>query len=96
MSRRLLVSYLALAIVVLALLEIPLAVSYARNERHDLSVKVERDAVALASLAEDALERDVPPRRRSTRSPAATRATLVDGWSSSTLRGERWSTRIAG
>jgi signal transduction histidine kinase len=55
-SRRLLFSYLALAIVVLALLEIPLGISYARNERHDLSTNVERDAVALASLAEDALE----------------------------------------
>ena len=63
MSRRLLVSYLALAIVVLALLEIPLGISYARNERHDLSVNVERDAVALASLAEDALEQraSAPP-----------------------------------
>lgn len=56
MSRRLLVSYLALAVVVLALLEIPLGISYARNERHDLSANVERDAVALASLAEDTLE----------------------------------------
>jgi signal transduction histidine kinase len=56
-SRRLLASYLALAVVVLAVLEIPLGVSYARNERHDLSANVERDAVAIASLAEDALER---------------------------------------
>ena len=63
MSRRLLISYLALAIVVLALLEIPLGISYARNERHDLSTNVERDAVALASLAEDALEQraSAPP-----------------------------------
>jgi len=62
-SRRLLISYLALAIVVLALLEIPLGISYARNERHDLSTNVERDAVALASLAEDALEQraSAPP-----------------------------------
>jgi signal transduction histidine kinase len=62
-SRRLLVSYLALAVVVLALLEIPLGISYARNERHDLSTNVERDAVALASLAEDALEQgaSAPP-----------------------------------
>ncbi len=60
MSRRLLVSYLALAIVVLALLEIPLGISYARNERHDLSADVERDAVALASLAEDSLEARAP------------------------------------
>ena len=66
-SRRLLVSYLALAIVVLALLEIPLGISYARNERHDLSVNVERDAVALASLAEDALE------QRTSAPPALTR-----------------------
>ncbi len=60
MSRRLLVSYLALAIVVLALLEIPLGISFARNERHDLSTSVERDAVALASLAEDSLEARAP------------------------------------
>jgi len=55
-SRRLLASYLVLAIVVLALLEVPLGVSYARNERHDLTANVERDAVAVASLSEDALE----------------------------------------
>jgi signal transduction histidine kinase len=63
MRRRLLISYLALAVVVLALLEIPLGISYARNERHDLSTDVERDAVALASLAEDALEQraSAPP-----------------------------------
>lgn len=67
MSRRLLVSYLALAIVVLALLEIPLGISYARNERHDLSTNVERDAVALASLAEDVLE------QRAAAPPALTR-----------------------
>ncbi len=57
MTRRLLVSYLALAVVVLALLEIPLGVSYAHNAHQDLRTDVERDAVALASLAEDALER---------------------------------------
>ena len=57
MSRRLLASYVVLAIVVLALLEIPLGVSYARNERRDLTADVERDAVAIASLSEDALER---------------------------------------
>jgi signal transduction histidine kinase len=59
-SRRLLASYVALAVVVLALLEIPLGVSYQRNERHDLSTNVERDAVAMASLAEDVLERGTP------------------------------------
>ena len=60
MSRRLLLSYLTLAVVVLALLEIPLGVSHARNQRRDLSANVERDAVAIASLAEDALERRLP------------------------------------
>lgn len=57
MSRRLLASYLVLALVVLALLEVPLGVSHARAERRDLTAAVERDAVAIASLAEDALER---------------------------------------
>jgi len=54
--RRLLSSYVVLALVVLALLEIPLAVTYARSERRDLVDRVERDAVAMATLAEDALE----------------------------------------
>ena len=63
MTRRLLASYVVLAVVVLALLEVPLAVSFARNERHDLTTKVERDAVAVGSLSEDVLERGVsaPP-----------------------------------
>jgi signal transduction histidine kinase len=59
-SRRLLLSYLTLAIVVLALLEIPLGVSYSRNERRNLSANVERDAVAIASLSEDTLEQHAP------------------------------------
>ena len=56
MRRRLLLSYLAVAVLVLALLEIPLGISYAKNERQDLTHKVERDAVALSTLVEDALE----------------------------------------
>jgi signal transduction histidine kinase len=56
MNRRLLVSFLTLTVFVLAVLEIPLGVSYQRNERHDLTAKVERDAVTLATLAEDTLE----------------------------------------
>jgi signal transduction histidine kinase len=55
-SRRLLASYLTLAAIVLLALEIPLAISFARNERRDLTTKVERDAVALASVSEDVLE----------------------------------------
>ena len=63
MRRRLLLSYLAVAVLVLALLEIPLGISYANNERQDLTHKVERDAVAVGSLSEDVLERGVsaPP-----------------------------------
>lgn len=56
MSRRLLASYLTLAAIVLLALEIPLGVSFARNERQDLTQKVERDAVALASRFEDVVE----------------------------------------
>ena len=56
MSRRLLASYLALTFVVLVALEVPLAIVNARNERQDLTAKIERDAYAAASLAEDALQ----------------------------------------
>ena len=57
MSRRLLLSYLSLTLVVLAVLEVPLGVTYGRNERSDLEAKVERDAVTVASLSEGVLER---------------------------------------
>lgn len=60
MRRRLLASYLAVALLVLVALEIPLALAYARNERRDMTDKVERDAVALSTLVEDALERRTP------------------------------------
>lgn len=56
MSVRLLASYLALTIVVLVALEVPLAIVDGRTERQDLTAKVERDAYAAASLAEDALQ----------------------------------------
>jgi len=55
MSRRILLSYLTLTVFVLAVLVVPLGVAFQRNERHDLTTKVERDAVALASIAEDTL-----------------------------------------
>jgi len=57
-TRRLLVTYLSLAVVVLAALEIPLGVANARNERRTLTDKVERDAVSVASLAESTVEGD--------------------------------------
>ena len=56
MTNRLLLGFLALTVLVLAVLEIPLGITYARNERQDLTLKVERDAVTLATLAEDVLE----------------------------------------
>ena len=56
MRARLLVSYLALTAAVLLALEVPLAIVDARTERQDLTTKVERDAYAAASLAEDTLQ----------------------------------------
>ena len=57
MSRRLLLSYAGLILFVLVVLEVPLGIYYARNERTVLENKVERDAVALGSIAEGAFER---------------------------------------
>ena len=56
MTRRLLFSYLSLTVVVLAMLEVPLGFVNARNERANLTAKVERDAFSVASLAESTLE----------------------------------------
>lgn len=62
MSRRLLLSYLGLALLVLAVLEIPLGIVNGRNERSDLTTKVERDASFLAAFSEDAFEEGGHPR----------------------------------
>ena len=61
MTRRLLLSYLGLTFFVLVVLEIPLGVVNARNERSDLTTKVERDASFFASYAEDSLEHGKRP-----------------------------------
>ena len=58
MTRRLVATYIALAVVVLLALAIPLGIELARTERRALASNVERDAFALASLLEDR----VPPR----------------------------------
>ncbi|MCC6222222.1 MAG: HAMP domain-containing protein [Thermoleophilia bacterium] len=55
MGRRLLASYLALTACVLAVLVVPLGLSYSHNQRQDLTAKVERDAVVLTTFAEDLL-----------------------------------------
>ncbi|MCC6831121.1 MAG: HAMP domain-containing protein [Thermoleophilia bacterium] len=60
MTRRLVASYLALAAVVLLALEIPLGVIHGRTERQAFESRIERDAVALASISEDLLERGGP------------------------------------
>jgi signal transduction histidine kinase len=54
--RRLVASYLTLAVFVLLALEIPLGVTHARSERRNLASLVERDAVAMTTFAEDSLE----------------------------------------
>ncbi len=58
MTRRLVLSYLAVTVVVLALFEIPLAVFYQQREEGRLLVDAERDATVLATIYEDALEKD--------------------------------------
>jgi signal transduction histidine kinase len=55
MTGRILLSYLVLTVVVLAVLEVPLALTQAETAEADLTAKVERDAVALGSLAQDAV-----------------------------------------
>ena len=55
MSRRVLLGFLGLTLVVLVALEIPLGVQNGRTERRNVQAKVERDAVALGSIAQDAL-----------------------------------------
>jgi signal transduction histidine kinase len=54
-SRRVLLGFLGLVVVVLAALEVPLGVQYARTERRNVEAKVERDAASLASLSQTAL-----------------------------------------
>ncbi len=61
MTRRLVLSYLAIVAVVLAVLEIPLGINYARGERDTLVTNLERDAVVVAGLVEDQLQGGVRP-----------------------------------
>jgi len=56
MTRRLLLSYLSVAVFVLIVLEIPLGISYGRAEREQLTTAVERDAQVIGSLVEDQLQ----------------------------------------
>ena len=56
MTRRLVISYLALTLVVLVALEVPLAITYGQRQREQLEADLERDAFVLAAYAEDSLE----------------------------------------
>ncbi|TXS48514.1 sensor histidine kinase [Streptomyces sp. uw30] len=56
MTRRLLYSYLGLALLVLAGLEIPLGYLYARGETDRFAQSVERDATMLAEVTEENIE----------------------------------------
>lgn len=56
MSRRILASYLTLALFVLLALAIPLAITFERAERRNISAVIERDALTLAALSEEALQ----------------------------------------
>jgi signal transduction histidine kinase len=56
MTRRLLLSYLAITVIVLVVLEVPLGIVYATREEDRLAVAAERDATVLATYYEDLLE----------------------------------------
>ena len=92
MSRRLLATYVTLAIVVLAALEIPLGIQYGRSERRDLTSGIKLDALTMATFAEDPLERGLTrpspallaAARRYARSPGG-RVVVVDRRGRSTL-----------
>ncbi len=56
MTRRLLISYLALTLVVLVALEIPLAINEQRRLESDLTARLQRDAFAIAAFSEETVE----------------------------------------
>ena len=61
MTKRLILSYMAITVLVLVLLEVPFAVFFAQRELDRLTADVERDASVVASLYEDALEDQFAP-----------------------------------
>ena len=60
MTRRVLLGYLTITVVVLLLLEVPLAIFYAQREQERTIADLERDVSVIATLYEDVLERDLP------------------------------------
>ncbi|MEZ5217208.1 MAG: HAMP domain-containing sensor histidine kinase [Ilumatobacteraceae bacterium] len=61
MTRRLLLSYLTVTLLVLLLLELPLAIFYSQRELERFTADVERDASVLATIYEDTLESGQTP-----------------------------------
>lgn len=61
MTRRLVASYLAITLLVLAILEVPLAIFYSQREEERLIADAERDAVVLGSFYEDVLHLGFEP-----------------------------------
>lgn len=61
MTRRLIVSYLIVTVFVLLVLEVPLGLFFQQRELDRLTADAERDATVLASIYEDALEKDTIP-----------------------------------
>ena len=61
MTRRLLLGYLLAAVVVLLVLEVPLAIFYQQRENSRLTTNIERDANVLAGFYEEALESGTTP-----------------------------------
>lgn len=56
MTRRLVLSYLAITVLVLLLLQLPLAIFYQQREVDRLTADVERDATVMATIYEDVLQ----------------------------------------
>lgn len=61
MTRRLILSYVAITTLVLILLEVPFGVFFAQRELDRLTAAVERDAAVIATAYEDYLEKDATP-----------------------------------
>lgn len=62
MTRRLLLSYLTITVLVLAVLVLPLGLTFANHESDVLLAGIERDAHTVASLVEENLEAGTTPR----------------------------------
>lgn len=60
MTKRLLLSYLTITLIVLLLLAVPLGVFYSQREQERLEADVEHDANVIATLYEDHLEAGLP------------------------------------